>query len=108
MKVVASWSSQCTSPTICGTEFLAGEWAHGTFVRDSATGVATGDVEVAFAFHAVQGSGPLHAASHLKTHVTHWSIGAEFDPAFVPNIVVDDYYSKFTGSSNAYAKERTK
>jgi len=101
-KVVASWSQQCTSPSICGTEFLGGEWGHGTFVRDTATGIATGEVEVAFAFHDVQGSGPLHATSHLKTHVTHWSIGAGFDPAFVPNIVFDDYYSTFTGGNGLF------
>jgi hypothetical protein len=108
MKVAASWSSQCTSPTICGTEFPAGRWGHGTFVRDTATGVVTGEVEVAFAFHDVQSSAPLHATSHLKTHLTRWSIGAGFDPAFVPHIVFDDYYSTFTGSSNAHAKWRMK
>jgi hypothetical protein len=94
-KWVANFTDQCTSPSVCGTEFLGGEWGHGVFVRDDSTGVATGEIDVTFAFHDVQGSGALLATSHLKTHVTQWSVGAGF--AGVPNIVFDDYYSTFTG-----------
>src|SRR5438128_1137190 len=86
-KLVANFTGQCTSPSICGTDFLGGEWGHGVFVRDDATGQATGEIEVVFAFHDVQGSGALLATSHLKTHVTSWSVGGGFSPAFVPNIV---------------------
>jgi hypothetical protein len=92
----ASWTDQCTKASLCGTEFLGGEWGHGTFIRDDTTGAMTGEVEVTFAFHDVQGSGPLTATSHLKTHIVSWSVGAGFD-AGVPNIVFDDYYSTFTG-----------
>jgi hypothetical protein len=62
-KLIANFTGQCTSPSVCGTEFLGGEWGHGVFVRDTSTGIATGEVEVAFAFHNVQGAGPLHATS---------------------------------------------
>jgi hypothetical protein len=92
----ASWTDQCTKASLCGTEFLGGEWGHGVFTRDDATGATTGEVEVVFAFHNVQGSGALLATSHLKTHILSWSVGAGFD-AGVPNIVFDDYYSTFTG-----------
>jgi len=95
-KWVANFTDQCTSPKVCGTEFLGGEWGHGVFVRDDSTGVATGEIEVTFQLHDAQGSGPLLATSHLKTHVTAWSVGAGFGGG-VPNIVFDDYFSTFTG-----------
>lgn len=93
---VANFTDQCTNPSICGKEFLGGEWGHGVFTRDDATGVTTGEIEVAFAFHDVQGAGPLPATSHLKTHVLSWSIGPGAGGG-VPNFVFDDYYSTFTG-----------
>src|SRR5947209_7165860 len=74
-KLIANFTGQCTSPSLCGTEFLGGEWGHGIFVRDTSSGAATGEVEVSFAFHNVQSSGPLEATSHLKTHVSAWSVG---------------------------------
>jgi hypothetical protein len=101
-KLIANFTGQCTSPSVCGTEFLGGEWGHGVFVRDTSTSVATGEVEVAFAFHNVQGSGPLKATSHLKTHVTSWSVGFNFPGAGVPDIVFDNYYSTFTGGTGLF------
>lgn len=100
--LVANFTGQCTSPTVCGTEFLGGEWGHGVFVRDDSTGIATAEIEVAFAFHDVQGSGPLQATSHLKTHVTSWSVGFNFPGAGVPDIVFDNYYSTFTGGTGFF------
>jgi hypothetical protein len=101
-KWIANFTGQCTSPSICGTEFLGGEWGHGVFLQDTATGQATGEVEVAFAFHNAQGSGPIQATSHLKTHVLSWSVGPGAPGVSVPNIVFDDYYSTFTGGTGLF------
>ena len=91
----ANFTDQCTNPSVCGQEFLGGEWGTGLFVRDDSTGATTAEIEVTFAFHDVHGK--LLADSHLKTHVTEWSVGPGFDPAFIPNFVFDNYYSTFTG-----------
>ena len=101
-KLHANFTGQCTSPSICGNQVLGGEWGHGLFVRDTSTGAATGEVEVTFAFHNVQGSGPLQATSHLKTHVISWSVGFNFPGAGVPDIVFDNYYSTFTGGTGLF------
>jgi hypothetical protein len=102
-KLIANFTGQCTSPSLCGTEFLGGEWGHGIFVRDTSTGAATGEVEVTFAFHNVQSSGPLEATSHLKTHVSAWNVGFNFPGAGIPDIVFDSYYSTFTGGTGLFA-----
>lgn len=99
-KWVANFTDQCTSPSVCGQQSLGGEWGHGVFVRDDATGIATGEIEVTFAFHDVQGAGAVQQVSHLKTHVTSWSVGAGFNG--IPNIVFDDYYSTFTGGTGLF------
>jgi hypothetical protein len=99
-KWVATFTDQCTNPSICGQAFLGGEWGQGVFVRDNATGATTGEVEVVFAFHDVLGSGSIQAVSHLKTHVTSWSVGT--GPNGVPNFVFDDYYSTFTGGTGLF------
>ena len=102
-KWVANFTDQCTNPSICGKEFLGGEWGHAVFVRDDATGMTTGEVEVSFAFHDVQGAGPLASGvSHLKTHVSSWSVGPGFAPASVPNVVFDRYTSTFTGGTGLF------
>lgn len=101
-KLVANFTGQCTSPSICGTQGLGGEWGTGTFMRNDATGVATGEIEVTFQFHNVQGAGATQSTSHLKTHVLSWSVGAGFAPASVPNIVFDEYYSTFTGGTGLF------
>jgi hypothetical protein len=101
-KLVANFTGQCTSPSICGNQGLGGEWGTGTFVRDDATGIATGEIEVTFQFHNAQGAGATQATSHLKTHVLSWSVGDGFAPAFVPNIVFDNYYSTFTGGTGLF------
>lgn len=99
-KWVASFTDQCTNPSVCGQQSLGGEWGYGVFVRDDATGVATAEIEVVFAFHDVQESGPIQATSHLKTHVTAWSVGPGFNG--VPNFVFDNYYSTFTGGTGLF------
>ena len=102
-KWIANFTDQCTNPSICGTGFLGGEWGHGVFLRDDATGATTGEIEVSFAFHDVQGAGPLTSVvSHLKTHVLSWSVGRGAPPANVPNIVFERYYSTFTGGTGLF------
>jgi hypothetical protein len=100
-KWVANFTDQCTKPSLCGDQGLGGEWGHGTFIKDDSTGAMTGEVEVSFAFHNAQGAGPIgNGVSHLKTHITQWSVGPGFNG--IPNILFDDYYSTFTGGTGLF------